>query len=93
MSKVLVISGHPDLASSHTNSVILDELSFQLADVEVRYLDELYPDYQIDVAAEQKAFIEAGAALDLTNYEADTPKQTAQRYGYTDIVELLDNAK
>lgn len=47
----------------------------------------------VTVPEAAKAFIEAGAALDLTNYEADTPKQTAQRYGYTDIVELLNNAK
>lgn len=31
----------------------------QLADVEVRRLDELYPDYQIDVSAEQDALSRA----------------------------------
>lgn len=36
-----------------------------------------------------KAFIEGGARLDLTNFESDTPEQTAKRYGYNDIVALL----
>ena len=63
MSNVLVISGHPDLASSNTNTVILDHLSQQLAapsyNLEVRRLDTLYPDFQIDVAAEQAALVNA----------------------------------
>ena len=63
MSQVIVISGHPNLSASHTNTVILDELSFQLADVEVRRLDELYPDYQINVEAEQQALIKADVVV------------------------------
>ncbi|WED23434.1 NAD(P)H-dependent oxidoreductase [Vibrio sp. JC009] len=59
MSKVLVISGHPNLAESYTNRVILDELNTQLSDVSVRRLDSLYADSKIDVAAEQKALTEA----------------------------------
>lgn len=59
MSQVLVISGHPDLKSSHTNTVILDELSSRVSDIEVRDLGALYPDYQIDVEAEQAALVNA----------------------------------
>lgn len=59
MSKVLVISGHPNLAQSNTNTVILNTLSTELNDVSIRRLDALYPDYQIDIAAEQQALIEA----------------------------------
>lgn len=59
MSKVVVISGHPNLEQSYTNTVILEQLHSALDDVEIRRLDSLYPDYQIDVAAEQKALLAA----------------------------------
>ncbi|WP_260262133.1 NAD(P)H-dependent oxidoreductase [Vibrio intestinalis] len=59
MSKTLVISGHPNLAESYTNTVIIDSLQAELDDVSVRCLDVLYPDYNIDVEAEQAALIEA----------------------------------
>jgi putative NADPH-quinone reductase len=60
MSKVLVISGHPDLDKSFANRVILaDLLDVPGLSIEVRRLDRLYPEFQIDVAAEQKALIEA----------------------------------
>ena len=59
MSKVVVISGHPNLEQSYTNTVILEQLHSALDDVEIRRLDSLYPDYQIDVAAEQKALLDA----------------------------------
>lgn len=59
MSKVLVISGHPDLSHSFTNRVILGELEEAIAGVRVRRLDQRYPDARIDVAAEQQALLEA----------------------------------
>ena len=59
MSKIVVISGHPDLEQSHTNRIILDSLQTSLNDVEVRYLDRLYPDFKIDIEAEQKALLSA----------------------------------
>ncbi|GAL18790.1 NAD(P)H oxidoreductase YRKL [Vibrio maritimus] len=59
MSQVLVISGHPELDSSYTNKVILNQLSDNISDIEVRRLDTLYPDYKIDVEAEQQAMIKA----------------------------------
>lgn len=59
MSQILVISGHPNLAASNTNTVILDELQTRFDSLSVRRLDRLYPDYQIDVAAEQQALLEA----------------------------------
>lgn len=63
MSKVLVISGHPNLAESHTNTFILKKLQSGLSDVSVRCLDELYPDYKIDVPAEQQALTEADVVV------------------------------
>lgn len=59
MSNVLVISGHPNLDESYTNNIILDELVTNLNQVSVRYLDRLYPDYQIDITAEQEALLAA----------------------------------
>ncbi|BCN26555.1 NAD(P)H-dependent oxidoreductase [Vibrio alfacsensis] len=63
MSKVLVISGHPNLDASYTNTVILDEIKAGLNDVEVRRLDTLYPNYQIDVEAEQAALLSADVVV------------------------------
>ncbi|SMB80054.1 Putative NADPH-quinone reductase (modulator of drug activity B) [Pasteurella testudinis DSM 23072] len=57
MNNVLVISGHPNLAQSVANQTILQEL--EQAQIKVRYLDRLYPDFQIDVAAEQAALLAA----------------------------------
>ncbi|MGX2975759.1 NAD(P)H-dependent oxidoreductase [Ursidibacter arcticus] len=59
MKKVLIISGHPNLAQSTANSLIISEVQKQLDNVEVRRLDTLYPDYQIDVVAEQDALSRA----------------------------------
>ena len=63
MSKVVVISGHPDLESSNTNTVILQDLAKQLESVDIRRLDTLYPDYQIDVEEEQKALLAAEVVI------------------------------
>lgn len=59
MSQIVVISGHPDLEQSHTNTVILEQLNTALDSVDVRRLDTLYPDYQIDIEAEQQALLDA----------------------------------
>ncbi|QBF83047.1 flavodoxin family protein [Shewanella maritima] len=64
MSKVLVISGHPELATSNTNTVILKQLEQGVDNIEVRYLDKLYgSDYKIDVAAEQAALQSADVVV------------------------------
>ncbi|MGY3571215.1 NAD(P)H-dependent oxidoreductase [Vibrio paucivorans] len=63
MSRVLVISGHPDLEASYTNSVILQELSQQVDNIEIRRLDTLYPNYNINVEAEQAAALEADVII------------------------------
>ena len=57
--KTLIISGHPDLKNSVANAAILDEFNKHLPDAEIRKLDELYPDGNIDVEAEQAALKEA----------------------------------
>ncbi len=52
---ILIVAGHPDLSRSLANRTILDEVAAQLPQAEIRKLSELYPDYRIDVAAEQAA--------------------------------------
>ena len=59
MKKTLVIVGHPDLnGDSLANRIIIDRLKLE-SDVEIRNLAELYPDFAIDVAAEQDALLRA----------------------------------
>ena len=59
MKNVLIISGHPDLSQSVANAAILEELATALPDAEIRYLDKLYPNGQIDVPQEQEALLKA----------------------------------
>ena len=61
MSKILVISGHPHLDRSNANAAILESLEdkFNGDILEVRRLDELYPDFNIDAKAEQEALVDA----------------------------------
>lgn len=57
--KALVIFAHPDVENgSIGNKVILDELK-KVEQLEIRELYKLYPDFNIDVAAEQEALRQA----------------------------------
>lgn len=57
MQNVLIISGHPNLKASVGNVTVLNEVARALPEAEIRRLDALYPDYKIDVAAEQEALL------------------------------------
>lgn len=59
MSSVVVISGHPNLNESWTNKVILQQLEKNVESIDIRRLDELYPEYKIDIETEQNALIDA----------------------------------
>ncbi len=59
MTKTVLISGHPDLKNSLSNRTILEELQRLNPEIEIRKLDELYPNYKIDIKAEQQALIDA----------------------------------
>lgn len=59
MKNIVIISGHPDLKNSCANKTILDEIAAKCPKAEIRKLDELYPDYQFDVKAEQAALEKA----------------------------------
>ena len=57
MKKVLIVSGHSNIQhDSVVNSLILKQA---LPQVEIDSLCELYPDFKIDVAAEQAKLLEA----------------------------------
>ena len=60
MKKVLVISGHTDLATSVANKTILDTIGQYLPETEIVKLDTLYPDFKIDVDAEQQRLLFEG---------------------------------
>lgn len=57
--KTVVIFSHPYFDASVANKTILSTLTSSNLDIEVRNIDALYPDGNIDVAAEQKALLEA----------------------------------
>lgn len=59
MQNILIVSGHPNLSESVGNAAILNEVARALPDVEIRRLDRLYPDFNIDVFAEQEALLKA----------------------------------
>ena len=59
MKNVLVISGHTDLATSVANKTILETLHAMLPEAEIVKLDELYPDFKIDVETEQQRLLRA----------------------------------
>ena len=59
MKKILIVSGHPDLNDSFANKTILEETKHLLPKAEFAYLDKLYPDFHIDVKAEQERLLRA----------------------------------
>jgi len=59
MQNVMIISGHPNLETSHANKAVLDQTLKLLPEAEVSRLDLLYPDFKIDVKAEQEKLINA----------------------------------
>lgn len=64
MSNILIISAHQDLNQSVSNATIVNELANHFGDkASVRKLSELYPTYQIDVAAEQEALLQADVVV------------------------------
>ena len=60
MKKVLIISGHPELRdNSFANKIIMEDLAKLLPDAVIDDLSALYPDYKINVEAEQKKLTNA----------------------------------
>ena len=60
MKNVLIVSGHPELRdNSFANKIIMEDLAKLLPDAVIDDLSALYPDYQINVEAEQQKLIDA----------------------------------
>ena len=57
--KALMIVSHPNLEESIANSTIIKEVRSKVTDLEIRHVEQLYPDFKIDVEAEQSALLEA----------------------------------
>jgi len=57
--KTTVILAHPNYESSIANKTIVNNVASKVDNVEVRNIYELYPDFKIDVEAEQKALLNA----------------------------------
>lgn len=53
----LIIVGHPQLETSVANKSIIDELQNSDLALEFRHVQALYPNYKIDVRAEQDALL------------------------------------
>ncbi|MDN3707241.1 NAD(P)H-dependent oxidoreductase [Myroides ceti] len=53
----LIILAHPTYDKSFANKIIIEELKNSNSDIEIRNIHELYPDYNIDVKAEQQALL------------------------------------
>lgn len=58
-NNVLIISGHPDLSQSFANSTILNEVKKLAPEFNINDLSGNYPDFKIDVEAEQAKLLEA----------------------------------
>ncbi|OZN49621.1 NAD(P)H-dependent oxidoreductase [Gallibacterium anatis] len=56
---ILIISSHPNLTQSVANQTILNQLKKLLPTAEFVHLDTQYPDFRIDVAAEQNRLMQA----------------------------------
>lgn len=59
MKNVLVVSGHPDVKNSFANKIILEEFTKISPDAKTYELGKLYPDFKIDVKAEQERLMKA----------------------------------
>ncbi|HIE0669409.1 TPA: NAD(P)H-dependent oxidoreductase [Acinetobacter nosocomialis] len=59
----LLILAHPCYAQSIANKTIVSELVKTYPDLEVRDIFQLYPDYKIDVSAEQEALLRHDAII------------------------------
>ncbi len=53
----LIILGHPTFEKSFANKTIIEELKKSDLDIEIRDIQKLYPDYNIDIKAEQEALL------------------------------------
>lgn len=56
-NKILILFAHPNYSQSKINRALIDSIS-DLDFVDLRHIDTLYPDFNIDVKKEQAALLE-----------------------------------
>ncbi|MCG8701296.1 MAG: NAD(P)H-dependent oxidoreductase [Bacteroidales bacterium] len=61
--KILMILAHPEIENSIANKRISERLKAKVENFEVRDIFSLYPNYKIDVEAEQKALLNADTII------------------------------
>lgn len=76
---ILIIYAHPYPHHSHANKRMLEQAG-TLENVEIRSLYHLYPDFNIDVAAEQEA-------LSRESYRLAASDAVVQRPSFTQIMD------
>lgn len=59
MANIVIIAGHGNFAYSTANTTVVAELEANYPNADVRRLSQLYPDFQINVEAEQEALRKA----------------------------------
>ncbi|PCJ25381.1 MAG: hypothetical protein COA97_07770 [Flavobacteriales bacterium] len=62
MSKTLIILAHPKIENSIGNKII-STILLEQENIEIRHLDKLYPDFKIDIKAEQEALLAANTIV------------------------------
>lgn len=53
----LIILAHPNFKNSTANKTIIEELTNSRLQIEIRNIHDLYPDYKVDIKAEQEALL------------------------------------
>ena len=61
--KTLMILAHPNLENSVANKYISEQIPNHIKNIDIRNIFELYPDYKIDVEAEQEALLNADTII------------------------------
>ncbi|CAM1345411.1 NAD(P)H-dependent oxidoreductase [Tenacibaculum amylolyticum] len=61
--KTVMILAHPNLEGSVANKRISEQLSQKFENLDIRNIFELYPDYKINVAAEQEVLLNADTII------------------------------
>lgn len=62
MRKTLMILAHPKIEGSIGNKIISSSVAKE-KNTEIRHLDKLYPDFKIDIKAEQEALLNADTII------------------------------
>ena len=63
MKQLTIILAHSDYSKSIANKTVMEEVQKQYPDVQIRNIAALYPDFAIDVEAEQQNLVRSDVVL------------------------------